>query len=123
MAIVDLLKYLIYKSEVSDAFIAFLREFKDLFRNLENDIMYIGSLAENLLTIIEKYNVKLCGSLSTIEAEKLFSARTGQHYNEQIINYRSETNFITERYNFHHEVIINRNLQVDAYQNEANEHS
>jgi hypothetical protein len=76
----------------------------------------MASLAEVLLTTIEEFNVELCGSLSSIEAEQLFYARRGTHYNQLIINYRKETNFQSGRYNFFHGEIISRNLQHQAYE-------
>jgi hypothetical protein len=119
MAIVDLLKYLINETSISEVFKAVLRNFDDLFKNIDNNIMYMANLAEVLLNIIEECNIQLTGSLSTIEAEKLFYARSGKHYNEQIMNYRRQTNYQTSRYNFLHEVIINTNLQTEAYNKET----
>jgi hypothetical protein len=118
MAIVNLVKYLSNETVISEAFREVLIMFHDLFKNISNNILYMSSLAEERLRTIEEYNVELCEIFSTIEAEKLFLSRSGPHYNQVVMNYRRNTNFDSGRYNFLHEVIINRNLQKETYENE-----
>jgi hypothetical protein len=79
MAIVNLVQYLSNETVISEAFRELLITFHSLFESLDNNIMYMGNLAEQLLSTIEEFNIELCASLTSVEAEKLFSARSGPH--------------------------------------------
>jgi hypothetical protein len=89
MAIVNLLHYLSNDTLISEAFREVLIMFHDLFQNFTCNIMYMFSLAEELLRTIEEYNKELCRNLTSVDVEKLFLARSGPHYNELIMNNRS----------------------------------